>query len=82
MKHAKKGKPASKSKRNALNKAYDKAVETSKPGAGKRFSSLTEKMKGDGYSAKSAKAIAASIGRKKYGAKGMATMAAKGKKSK
>ena len=60
--------------------AYKEAVKTSKPGEGKRFSALTNQLKAEGKSANSAKAIAASIGRKKYGAKKMGSMAAKGRK--
>lgn len=51
-----------------------------KLGSGGRFKALTNKIEKSGKSEKSAKAIAASIGRKKYGAKKMASMAAKGKK--
>jgi hypothetical protein len=52
-----------------------------KLGSGKRFKSLTESIeKKNGYGEERAKAIAASIGRKKYGAGKMAKMAAAGKK--
>ncbi len=51
-----------------------------KPGGGGRFEKLEGKLEREGKSRKSAKAIAASIGRKKYGRKGMARMAAKGRK--
>lgn len=51
-------------------------------GSGQRFESLVKKLKSRGYSTQSAKAIAASIGRKKYGAKKMAQLAAKGRKKK
>lgn len=51
-----------------------------KLGSGERFKALTGKLEKDGKSPDSAKAIAASIGRKKYGNKKMASMAAKGKK--
>jgi len=53
-----------------------------KLGSGKRFENLTNEIKKEGKSEKSAKAIAASIGRKKYGAKKMGEMAAKGRKRK
>ena len=50
-----------------------------KLGSGRRFSSLEKKVEKEGYSKESAGAIAASAGRKKYGAKKMSTMAHKGK---
>jgi hypothetical protein len=52
-----------------------------KLGTGKRFEKLEKSIaaKGD---VENPKAVAASIGRKKYGAKKMASMAAKGKKKK
>jgi hypothetical protein len=50
-----------------------------KLGSGGRFKALTNKLKKEGKSAESADAIAASAGRKKYGAKKMASMAAKGR---
>ena len=49
-------------------------------GSGKRFKSLTRKLKKRG--AKNPKALAAFIGRKKYGPKKMAKMAAKGRRRK
>ena len=49
-------------------------------GSGKRFKSLTRKLKKRG--AKNPKALAAFIGRKRYGAKKMAKMAAKGRRRK
>ena len=63
---------------------YKKGGETKKPkkpklGSGKRFSNLTSKLKKQG--AKDPKALAAFIGRKKFGAKKMASLAAKGKTS-
>ena len=51
-----------------------------KLGSGARFKALANKIEKSGKSADSAKAIAASIGRKKYGAKKMASMSAKGRK--
>ncbi|MDE2102957.1 MAG: hypothetical protein KGL39_37280 [Patescibacteria group bacterium] len=52
-----------------------------KLGSGKRFSSLSNSIeKREGYSPERAHAIAASIGRKKYGAKKMAKMSAAGRK--
>tara|TARA_Y100000401_G_scaffold47495_1_gene36634 strand:- start:128 stop:352 length:225 start_codon:yes stop_codon:yes gene_type:complete len=47
-------------------------------GSGARFKALTKKLKKGG--AKNPKALAAHIGRKKYGNKRMAKMAAKGRK--
>ena len=50
------------------------------PGGGGRFAKMVGKLKGEGKSEDSAKAIAASIGRKKYGKSKFQEMAAKGKK--
>jgi hypothetical protein len=50
------------------------------PGGGGRFARLVDKLRARGYSAKSARAIAASIGRRKYGAKQMARWAAQGRR--
>lgn len=51
-------------------------------GEGTRFKKLEEKLEKSGKSEKSAKAIAAAIGRKKYGASDMAKASAAGKKGK
>lgn len=51
-------------------------MKNPKLGSGGRFKALEEKMEGEGKSEKSAKAIAASIGRKKYGNAKMSKMAA------
>jgi hypothetical protein len=51
-----------------------------KLGSGERFAALKSKIQSKGKSAKAAGAIAASIGRKKYGAKKMAAMSAAGRK--
>jgi hypothetical protein len=51
-----------------------------KLGSGARFKALTKKIEKSGKSEESAKAISASIGRKKYGKKKMAEMAKKGRK--
>ncbi len=51
-----------------------------KPGGGGRFAKFVKKVEGEGKSEESAKAIAASAGRAKYGAKKFAKMAANGKK--
>lgn len=61
---------------------YKKAVKTSKPGEGKRFSAGSKALQAKGKTKKSADAIMASVGRKKYGAKKFASMASKGRKSK
>lgn len=51
-----------------------------KLGSGSRFKSLSSKIQKSGKSKKSADAIAASIGRKKYGNTTMAKLSAKGRK--
>jgi hypothetical protein len=50
------------------------------PGGGGRFAAMVSKLKSKGKSEDSAKAIAASIGRKKYGKSKFQAMAAAGKK--
>ena len=52
---------------------YEKAKKRDKPGEGGRFKALSK--------AAGSPALAAWIGRKKYGAKKMASMAAKGRKA-
>jgi len=56
------------------------AKKSMKLGGGGRFEKLTSKIEKTGKSKESAKAIAAAIGRKKYGAKKMSKMAATGRK--
>lgn len=51
-------------------------------GSGKRFAALERKVEKEGYSKESAKAIAASAGRKKYGNERMSALAQKGKERK
>jgi hypothetical protein len=51
-----------------------------KLGSGKRFAAIEKKAEKSGYSEKSSKTIAASIGMKKYGVKKMEKMAHAGKK--
>jgi len=51
-----------------------------KPGGGGRFQALTNHLENQGYDSGAAKAIAASAGRKKYGAHKMAEWAAAGKR--
>ncbi len=70
-------------KKTAAKKAranYDKVKKTSKLGSGKRFGALSKSIESGGKSKEQADAIAASIGRKKYGAKRMTSMAARGRK--
>lgn len=50
-------------------------------GQGGRFAALVAEEKKRGYSDKAARAIAAAIGRKKYGAKKMAQLAARGRRN-
>jgi hypothetical protein len=68
---------AKESKNTIMKKNGGKTME---PGGGGRFAKMVSKMKGEGKSEESAKAIAASIGRKKYGASKFQAMAAAGKK--
>ena len=63
--------------RGVMKKGGKKTME---PGGGGRFAKMVNKMKGEGKSEESAKAIAASIGRKKYGKSKFQEMAAAGKK--
>ena len=51
-----------------------------KLGGGGRFEKFEHELMGEGKSESSAKKIAASVGRKKYGKKKFQMMAAKGKK--
>lgn len=51
-----------------------------RPGGGGRFAHLVSKLEAEGKSSESAKAIAASAGRAKYGAKQMGKWAAAGRK--
>jgi hypothetical protein len=51
-----------------------------KPGGGGKFAKLKDELMGKGKSEESAAAIAATVGRKKYGAKKMATWSSQGKK--
>jgi hypothetical protein len=54
--------------------------KTMEPGGGGRFAAMVSGLKKEGKSEDSAKAIAASIGRKKYGKSKFQEMAAAGKK--
>jgi len=51
-----------------------------KPGGGGRFQKLKDELMGEGKSAESAEAIAAAVGRKKYGEGKFQKMASKGRK--
>lgn len=53
-----------------------------KLGSGARFKALEKKGEKEGYSKEGAAAMAASVGRKKYGEKKMTKMAVAGKKRK
>jgi hypothetical protein len=68
--------------RASIRQQVMKASKKRKPklGTGKRFKALTSKLSKKG--AKNPKALAAWIGRKKYGKKKMAKIAAKGRKRK
>jgi hypothetical protein len=52
-----------------------------KLGGGGRFAKLVSKVQAQGYSKESAQAVAAAVGRAKYGKKKFQAMAAKGKKA-
>lgn len=70
---------ASLAKRRFTRKAATRAVKTAKLGSGRRFRAVAAAAKAGG--AKNPNAVAAAIGRKKYGAKKMARMSA-GKRKK
>lgn len=59
---------------------YKKGGKSMEPGGGGRFAKMVSGLKKKGKSEESAKAIAASIGRKKYGKSRFQEMAAAGKK--
>jgi len=63
---------------NRLPRKSSGGGKSMKLGGGGRFAKLVSKLKGEGKSEESAKAIAASIGRKKYGKKKFQKMARKG----
>lgn len=66
------------SKRKAARKAYEEAAKTNKPGEGKRFAALAESARASG--AENPEAVAAAIGRAKYGKEQFQKMAAAGRK--
>jgi hypothetical protein len=69
---------ASKPVRKKARQNYEQVKKTSKPGTGARFKALAASVKAGG--ATNPDAVAAAIGRKKYGKKKMATMSAKARK--
>nr|NIV16249.1 hypothetical protein [Fodinibius sp.] len=64
-------------KRRAARERYEEVAKKEKPGEGGRFKALEAAAKASG--AKDPGAVAAAIGRKKYGAKKFAEMGAKGR---
>lgn len=64
----------------ALKKTGTYKGKSNKLGGGGRFAQMTDAMEAKGMPAKRAMAVAAAVGRKKYGAKKMAKMAAAGRK--
>lgn len=81
-KDTKKGKPTkgkeNKTKTKEKTKTYKgKSMEL---GGGGKFAKLQDELMAEGKSKESAGAIAASVGRKKYGASKMATWSSQGKK--
>ena len=71
---------ASVATRRKTRKAATKATRTAKLGSGKRFAAVKAAAKASG--ARNPGAVAAAIGRKKWGAKKMAKMAGAGRKKK
>ena len=59
---------------------YQRVKATSKPGSGKRFKALTKALKAQGVN--NPEAVAAAIGRKKYGKKRFQQMASQARKKK
>ncbi|MEW6096541.1 MAG: hypothetical protein AB1567_08455 [bacterium] len=64
--------------RRSARRAYQKAGATSRPGEGKRFKALAKAARLGG--ARNPEAVAAAIGRKKYGQRQMTRWAVAGKK--
>ena len=54
--------------------------KSTRPGGGGKFMMMTDALMRKGMTKAKAKAMAAAMGRKKYGAKKMSSMAAKGRK--
>lgn len=65
-------------KKKAMPKTYE--GKSTKPGGGGRFAMVEDALMRKGKTKEEADAIAAAMGRKKYGAKKMAEYAAKGRK--
>jgi hypothetical protein len=59
---------------------YERARKRYAPGEGGRFRALTRDLEREGHSEESARAIAASIGRRKYGKRKFQRMAAAGRR--
>jgi len=68
-------------KSTALAEAHKKVMKRTKPGTGARFKSLVQKLKQKG-GVTNPEAVAAAIGRKKYGSKKFQQMAIQGRKRK
>jgi hypothetical protein len=66
--------------RRRLRKKYQEAASTSKPGEGKRFAAVAASAAAGG--AKNPEAVAAAVGRKKYGKEAFQKMAARARKHK
>jgi hypothetical protein len=60
--------------------AYERARRRYRPGQGGRFRALVQDLKARGYSEERARAIAASIGQRKWGKRQMARWAAAGRR--
>jgi len=73
---------ASQSKQMTGDKKKKKKKSTAPLGKGDRFAAVSKSIQKSGKSKKDADAIAASIGRKKYGKKKFAALSAKGRKKK
>lgn len=73
-------KKAGLNERRAARKAYERARKTSKPGEGKRFKALVESARASG--AENPEAVAAVVGRRKYGKAKFQAMAAAGRRRK
>lgn len=67
-------------RRRTRRSAYEAARKRYRPGQGGRFRALVSDLKARGYSEESARAIAATIGRRKYGSRQMARWAAAGRR--
>ncbi len=67
-------------KRRRARRAYERAAKTSRPGEGKRFETLAKAAAASG--AENPEAVAAAIGRRKYGKERFQRMAAAGRKRK